>query len=232
MPETALSARSITKHHIRPDHTRITALQDVDLDLFAGEVVALVGRSGSGKSTLLHVLGTLAAPDTGRLRIADIDVDPSDDRATARLRREHVGHVFQHAGLLPQLTAEENVALPSTDGVRGGLAAARRLLCQVGLGARLTHRPAHLSGGEQQRVAVARAIVNRPSVLLADEPTGSLDEATEREVMALLRSIAEDGCAVLIVTHNELVAAEADRVLRLDSGQLSNDVLSRKEVSA
>jgi putative ABC transport system ATP-binding protein len=204
----------------------VDALRSVDLQVCRGEFVALVGPSGSGKSTVLNLIGGLDRPTNGQVWFNGIELGSSDERTLTRHRRQHVGFVFQSFNLLPRLTAEENVALPLMfTGVpeKERLSRARTLLRRVGLGARLTHRPTQLSGGEQQRVAVARALVGQPLLLLADEPTGNLDTATGAGIMALLRELnQEQSLTLLVVTHDPEVAAFADRVIRLRDGKVKS----------
>ena len=203
---------------------RLTVLHDVDLTVEAGEMLAIVGASGVGKSTLLHVLGGLDVFDAGAVRIGDRAIERMDDEARVRFRNEHVGFVFQFHHLLAEFSALENVEMPLR--IAGWPAADRHarataLLARVGLADRAEHRPGMLSGGEQQRVAVARAIVLRPSLLLADEPTGNLDEATAADLHQLLREMhREHGLTSIIVTHNTAIAASCDRTLRLEGGRL------------
>jgi ABC-type lipoprotein export system ATPase subunit len=194
----------------------------VSIELHPGELVALVGRSGCGKSTLLHLAGGLADPDAGRISVAGSDLGRLSARDRAALRRRHVGFVFQAFHLLSGLTAEENVALPLVlDGARDAVDAARELLDRVGLGHRRSHYPAELSGGEMQRVAIARALICRPGLVLADEPTGSLDSLTGASVLSVLQSmVSEAGAAMLLATHDHKVASRADRVLTLSDGRL------------
>jgi lipoprotein-releasing system ATP-binding protein len=202
----------------------LVVLNGLDLSIEAGEMVAIVGASGVGKSTLLHVLGGLDAFDAGAVRIGGADLGRQDDEGRVRFRRQHVGFVFQFHHLLPEFSALENVDMPLRIAGRPAAerdAAARALLSRVGLAARADHRPGALSGGEQQRVAVARALVGRPALLLADEPTGNLDEQTASELHALLREMhAEHGLTSVIATHNSALAAACDRVLRLEGGRL------------
>jgi lipoprotein-releasing system ATP-binding protein len=204
--------------------TLLTVLRDVDLQVDAGEMVAIVGASGVGKSTLLHVLGGLDRVDRGTIAIGDTDITGMPDEQIVSFRNRHVGFVFQFHHLLPEFTALENAEMPMRI-ARVPIADARpraeELLRRVGLGDRLTHRPGMLSGGEQQRVAVGRALVMRPSVLLADEPTGDLDEATADALHHLLRDMHRDfGLTSIIATHNSRLAAACDRVLRLQEGRL------------
>jgi lipoprotein-releasing system ATP-binding protein len=203
---------------------RLHVLRDVDLDVRRGEMVAIVGASGVGKSTLLHLLGGLDRADSGSIRIGDTDLLSLTDSALVAFRNQHVGFVFQFHHLLPEFDARENVEMPMRI-ARLPLGEAHQrateLLTRVGLGDRVTHRPGMLSGGEQQRVAVSRALVMRPALLLADEPTGDLDEATGDTLHGLLREMhGEHGLTSVIATHNPRLAAACDRVLRLERGQL------------
>jgi lipoprotein-releasing system ATP-binding protein len=204
---------------------RVEVLHDLTLAVERGEMLAITGASGVGKSTLLHVLGGLDAFDAGEVRIADMRIDRMDDQARVAFRNRHVGFVFQFHHLLPEFSAIENVEMPLR--IAGAPASerearARALIERVGLSHRATHRPGALSGGEQQRVAVARALVCHPAVLLADEPTGNLDERTAAELQALLRDMhREHGLTSVIVTHNPALAAACDRTLRLEHGRLS-----------
>jgi lipoprotein-releasing system ATP-binding protein len=202
----------------------LTVLRDLDLAVDAGEMVAIVGASGVGKSTLLHVLGGLDRADAGTVVIGDADLTALPDPAVVTFRNRHVGFVFQFHHLLPEFSALENAEMPMRI-ARIPLADARRraeeLLRRVGLGERLTHRPGMLSGGEQQRVAVARALVMRPAVLLADEPTGDLDELAAESLHGLLRDMHHSyHLTSIIATHNSQLAARCDRVLRLQDGRL------------
>jgi lipoprotein-releasing system ATP-binding protein len=205
---------------------RLHVLRDLDLAVEKGEMLAIVGASGVGKSTLLHVLGGLDRPDSGDVRVGDVDVGRVDDAQLVAFRNQHVGFVFQFHHLLPEFTAIENAEMPLRI-ARMKTAVARpraeALLVRVGLGERLDHRPGMLSGGEQQRVAVARALVMQPALLLADEPTGDLDENTADGLHTLLREMhAEFGLTAIIATHNPRLAQQCDRVLRLESGRLTS----------
>jgi lipoprotein-releasing system ATP-binding protein len=205
---------------------RIDVLKGVDLEIGAGEIVALLGPSGSGKSTLLQAVGLLEGGFAGRISIGGERVEALDNRGRTRVRRERLGFVYQFHHLLPDFSARENVILAGLVAGRSeGEAAARAdsLLTRLGLGARLTHRPSQLSGGEQQRVAVGRALANEPLLVLADEPTGNLDEATAEKVLAeFLALVREQGSSALVATHNEALAARMDRVVRLHEGRLQD----------
>jgi lipoprotein-releasing system ATP-binding protein len=202
----------------------LDVLRDLDLSVESGEMLAIVGASGVGKSTLLHVLGGLDQFDSGTVRIGDAAIHQMDDEERVAFRNRRVGFVFQFHHLLPEFTALENVEMPlRIAGVPADerTRRARELLARVGLSDRATHRPGALSGGEQQRVALARALVSRPLLLLADEPTGNLDEATASDLQALLREMhREHGLTSVIVTHNSVLAASCDRVLRLEGRRL------------
>ncbi|WP_330310175.1 MULTISPECIES: ABC transporter ATP-binding protein [unclassified Streptomyces] len=216
---------------------RVDVLRGVDLTVRGGEVTALVGHSGSGKTTLLHILGLLTPPDSGRVFVADIDgADPVDtaglpDGALADLRRSRLGFVFQSYNLLPQHSALRNVVLPFTGRRAEGEARARTLLARVGLAERADHLPSELSGGEQQRVALARALINDPPAVLADEPTGNLDTESEDVLLGLFRELADEGRAVLLVTHNPSVSEFADVVHRLEKGTFTQ-VAAEKPATA
>ena len=203
---------------------RLHVLRDLELSVERGEMVAIVGASGVGKSTLLHVLGGLDRPDSGEVRVGDVDVGRVSDAALVAFRNRHVGFVFQFHHLLPEFSAVENAEMPlriARMPAANSRPLAERLLARVGLGERLAHRPGMLSGGEQQRVAVARALVMQPSLLLADEPTGDLDEATADALHALLRDMhREFGLTAIIATHNPRLAQQCDRTLRLEGGRL------------
>jgi ABC-type lipoprotein export system ATPase subunit len=197
-------------------------LDEADLEVAAGELVAVVGPSGSGKSTLLHLLGALDRADAGRIEVAGRRIDGRSERALTALRRDLIGFVFQFFHLVPELTGEENVLLPARANGGGARAArrARALIDELGLREAAGRRPHELSGGEQQRLAVARALVNEPRVVLADEPTGNLDASAGAAVLELLRAIPSPDRAVLLVTHDPAATAIADRVLRLVDGKL------------
>ena len=204
----------------------VTALADVSLRVSAGEYLSIVGPSGCGKSTLLHVLGCVDVPTAGALRFQDRDVATLPDAERSRLRLREIGFVFQRFFLLPMLTAWENVELPQAE---AGIARAERrartaeLLDYVGLAARAGHRPSELSGGEMQRVAIARALANRPRLLLADEPTGELDQTTGGQVADLLDRLHHDGTAVVVVTHDAVMAERAPRLVHMRDGRIVED---------
>ena len=217
--------RAVTKVYPMGD-APVRALDGIDLDIVRGEYLGVVGPSGSGKTTLMELVGCLSRPSAGTYEFEDRRVDALDDTALAALRGERIGFVFQTFNLLPRLTALENVELPllyrrvrrQERRVR-----ARALLEQVGLGGRMRHRPNELSGGERQRVAIARALVNRPSVILADEPTGNLDTATGEAIMTLLEELHRGGQTIIVVTHDPRVAARVQRVVGLRDGRVERD---------
>jgi lipoprotein-releasing system ATP-binding protein len=223
MSEPVLQTRNLRRSFTQGDVT-IHVLRGVELAIMPGEIVALLGPSGSGKSTLLQAVGLLEGGFDGEIRLAGRDAARLDDAGRTELRREALGFVYQFHHLMPDFDAVENVMMPQL--VRGTEVADARtratdLLSTLGLGSRLEHRPAKLSGGEQQRVAVARALANRPPLVLADEPTGNLDEATSDKVFAEFLSLVRDeGSSALVATHNERLAARMDRVVRLHEGHL------------
>ena len=225
MSDAALELRGIAKTYNRGTPAAVEVLTGVDLSLAAGEVVALVAPSGAGKSTLLHIAGLLDTPDAGEVRIGGVAMAGLPDRRRTAIRRGEVGFVYQFHHLLPEFSALENILLPQlAHGAtrRTAEARARDLLARVGLAGRAGHRPAALSGGEQQRVAFCRALANAPRLLLADEPTGNLDPATADTVFATLMDVVRDtGLAALVATHNPDLAARMDRIVRLDGGVLA-----------
>ncbi|KRB79783.1 ABC transporter [Sphingomonas sp. Root710] len=224
MSDAVLDVRGLSRTFHQAD-VAIHVLRQVDLAIQPGEIVALLGPSGSGKSTLLQAVGLLEGGFEGSIRIAGEEAAKADAQGRTRIRRDRLGFVYQFHHLLPDFTATENVVLPQL--IHGAETAAAReraesLLSTLGLSQRLTHRPSQLSGGEQQRVAVARALANRPALVLADEPTGNLDEATADIVLAeFLRLVRQEGSAALVATHNERLAQRMDRVVRLHDGHLS-----------
>ncbi|HEY9334717.1 MAG TPA: ABC transporter ATP-binding protein [Kribbella sp.] len=202
--------------------TAVQALRGVSVQIEAGQLTAVMGPSGSGKSTLMHILAGLDRPTSGSVRIDDIEITTLGDDALTKLRRQHIGFIFQFFNLLPMLTARDNVLLPLTiAGTKPDPQFFGDLIERVGLTDRLDHRPAELSGGQQQRVAIARALVSRPTVVFADEPTGNLDSRTSGEILTLMRSSVEEyGQTLVMVTHDARAAALADRVLYLADGEI------------
>jgi putative ABC transport system ATP-binding protein len=219
-----VSARNVTRIY-GEGPTAVHALRDVTLDIERGKLTAVMGPSGSGKSTLMHILAGLDRPTSGDVQLAGTSIVDLEDTALTRLRREHMGFVFQFYNLLPMLTAEENIRLPlMLAGEKPEPAFFTELINKVGLADRLDHRPSELSGGQQQRVAIARALVTRPTVVFGDEPTGNLDSKTGAEILELLRSSVEDyGQTLVIVTHDAAAAARADRILFLADGEIVKD---------
>jgi lipoprotein-releasing system ATP-binding protein len=211
-------------HNIHKSYGHLAILKGVDLQVQRGEIVSIVGKSGSGKSTLLHILGTLDPADSGQLQIADTTVNVLKTNQLADFRNRHIGFVFQFHHLLPEFTALENVCIPAYIGKKNPSEVRQRaesLLQYLGLGERMTHKPTELSGGEQQRVAVARALINQPDVIFADEPTGNLDSAASRDMHQLIRQLRDDyGQAFVIVTHNQELADLSDRCLEMRDGVL------------
>jgi putative ABC transport system ATP-binding protein len=215
---------------------QVQALNQVTLAIDAGEFVAIMGPSGSGKSTLLYLLGGLEKPTSGKVWINQTDLNTMNDDQLSRLRRQHIGFVFQFFNLIPVLTAQENVAIPLIlDGVSRPEATRRADLAleKVGLSGRTLHRPAELSGGEQQRVAIARALVTEPALILGDEPTGNLDSHSGDEVVSLLRNVVDQwGRTLVVVTHDPRVAAHADRIIFLKDGQIVDENLLKGQANA
>lgn len=220
-----LELAGITKGYNRGKPSEVIVLRGVDLRVARGEVVALVAPSGAGKSTLLHIAGLLDTPDAGSVRLDGREMGGLSDRARTEARRDEVGFIYQFHHLLPEFSALENVVIPQlANGVAKGAAEARarELLEKVGVGPRAGHRPAALSGGEQQRVAFCRALANAPKLLLADEPTGNLDPGTSDQVFGVLMDLVRStGLSALIATHNLELAARMDRVVRLSAGQVT-----------
>jgi putative ABC transport system ATP-binding protein len=223
--EAIVSARNLARRYGSGD-TAVDALRGVSLDVQQGELVAVMGPSGSGKSTLMHLLAGLDQPTEGTVEIAGNDITTMSDTELTKLRRAHIGFVFQFFNLLPMLTAEENVTLPlRIAGKKVDAAWLDRVLDQVGLADRRAHRPSELSGGQQQRVAIARALLSKPSVLFADEPTGNLDSTTSAEILEVLRAAVEGyGQTTIMVTHDAKAAAIADRILFLADGQIVREL--------
>lgn len=215
----------ITLTDITKTYGPLTVLDHISLDITPGQITAIVGPSGAGKTTLLQIAGSLASPDSGRVCYDGTDITTMRDKTLSRFRNQNIGFVFQFHRLLPEFTALENVSLPALIGGRRRREAeqeARRLLERLGLGGRLDHRPAQLSGGERQRCAIARALVNHPTVVLADEPTGSLDSHNRTEVQEIFRRLrSELGQTFVIVTHDPTMAAVADRVVSMADGRIT-----------
>ena len=220
-----VSARNLIKRYGQGD-SHVDALRGVSLEIEEGRMTAVMGPSGSGKSTLMHILAGLDQPTEGTVTIAGLEISSMSDRELTRLRRRHIGFVFQFFNLLPMLTAEENIVLPlSIAGEKPDRAWVEELLETVGIADRRTHRPSELSGGQQQRVSIARALLPRPTVLFADEPTGNLDSTTSRDLLELLRdSVDELGQTIVMVTHDPQAAAQADRILFLADGSIVKEI--------
>ncbi|WP_050526039.1 ABC transporter ATP-binding protein [Pseudorhodobacter aquimaris] len=224
MSDVMLSLENVTKAYNKGKPAEVVVLRGASLSVARGEVVALVAPSGAGKSTLLHIAGLLDTADSGQMRLDGTDLAGLSDRARTQARRRDVGFIYQFHHLLPEFTALENIILPQlANGTprKEAEARARMLLDQVGVGPRADHRPAALSGGEQQRIAFCRALANGPRLLLADEPTGNLDPGTSDQVFgALMTLVRETGLSALIATHNMELAARMDRVVRLEAGRV------------
>ena len=221
----AVAARALTRRY-GDGESAVDALRGVSLEVPAGQFTAVMGPSGSGKSTLMHLLAGLDRPTAGTVHVGGQDISVMSDRQLTKLRRRHIGFVFQSFNLLPTLTAEENICLPlAIARVKPAAADLDSLIERIGLSERRDHRPSELSGGQQQRVAIARALIARPTVLFADEPTGNLDSAAGADVLALLRdAVAIDGQTTVMVTHDPRAAAAADRVLFLADGRIVGDL--------
>jgi putative ABC transport system ATP-binding protein len=229
-PRTVAAAPVVSAHNLTRQYgegeTAVHALRGVSVEVAGGELTAVMGPSGSGKSTLMHILAGLDKPTDGDVWIADTNIGELNDTKLTRLRREHIGFIFQFFNLLPMLTAKENIVLPlSIAGEKPDPAWLEELTTAVGLTERLSHRPSELSGGQQQRVAIARALVSKPTVMFADEPTGNLDSRTSSEILALLReSVSSYGQTTVMVTHDAHAAAIADRILFLADGLIVKDL--------
>jgi len=219
--------RDVQKFYYKPDGTvMVKALRGVDIEIHEGEYVAIMGASGSGKSTLMNLLGCLDQPTEGQYLLAGKDINEMDDEGLSQFRGRTIGFVFQAFNLIPQLTVEDNVAVPLFyQGIEAGERRRRAIekLTLVGLGDRLGHRPRELSGGQQQRVAIARSLVAEPRVLMADEPTGNLDSRTGEEILTLFEKLHAGGMSILMVTHDDSVADRCERVIRLKDGLVEWD---------
>jgi putative ABC transport system ATP-binding protein len=225
-----ISLQHITKSYVL-EKVVIPALKEVNLSIYKNEYVALMGPSGSGKSTLMNILGALDTPSGGKYYLNGNDVSVMTDNELAVIRNKEIGFVFQTFNLMPRMNALENVALPLIYAGKGRASReerAKEMLQAVGLGDRMDHRPNELSGGQKQRVAIARALVNRPSIILADEPTGNLDSKTSVEIMAIFDKIHREGNTVIIVTHEEDISLFAHRIVRLRDGEVATDVINEK----
>lgn len=214
-----------------PGENEVRALDDVSLNINTGEFVAIIGQSGSGKSTLMNMLGCLDTPTSGTYILSGKDVSSLNDNALSEIRNQQIGFIFQGFNLISNLTALENVALPLI--YRGLPAAERQQLAYdalkiVGLEHRIKHKPAEMSGGQQQRVAIARAIAAKPPVILADEPTGNLDSSSTKEIMKILHELHETGRTIILITHDDQIAANARRVVRIMDGRIESDITREK----
>lgn len=222
-----IKIEKLCKSFQRPGEDVLHVLRDLDFCVDAGEFVAIVGASGSGKTTLMNILGLLDRADSGGYELHDRSVENLSSEERAKVRNETIGFVFQQFHLLPRTTATENVELPLLYSTRADMdisKKAREALCRVGLEERLTHYPSELSGGQQQRVAIARALVNDPGIILADEPTGNLDQESGRQIMNLFTELNRNGSTILLITHDEAIASAASRVVRIADGQLQEAI--------
>lgn len=232
-PKPVISVRNLTKTY-QMGTTVVKALQSIDLDIFTNEFIALMGPSGSGKSTLMNLLGCLDTPTEGQYILGGENVAEMDDNQLANVRNRKIGFVFQTFNLLPRLSALENVALPL---VYAGVNKEKRtersrtVLETVGLGDRVEHKPNELSGGQRQRVAVARALVNDPTIILADEPTGNLDSKTSEEIMEMFENLHRAGNTIILVTHEPDIAEYAHRIVRLKDGMIESDIRTQDKVA-
>ena len=223
-----IKIQELCKSFQRPGEDVLHVLRDLDFCVDAGEFVAIVGASGSGKTTMMNIVGLLDRADSGNYELHGRSAENLSPEERARVRNETIGFVFQQFHLLPRTTATENVELPllySSQSDTNISKKAREALCRVGLEERLTHYPNELSGGQQQRVAIARALVNDPGIILADEPTGNLDQKSGSQIMGLFRELNRNGSTILLITHDEAVASAASRVVRIENGQLTEALM-------
>lgn len=226
--ESLIRVKELCKIY-NPGENEVRALDDVNLEIHTGEFVAIIGQSGSGKSTLMNMLGCLDVPSSGEYFLNGVDVSTMKDNELADVRNKEIGFIFQGFNLISNLTALENVELPLI--YRGVDRKERKKLSEealsmVGLGNRMEHKPTEMSGGQQQRVAIARAIAARPPVILADEPTGNLDSSSSKEILGILKGMHEDGRSVILITHDNGIAAQAKRVIRILDGKIESDTLN------
>jgi putative ABC transport system ATP-binding protein len=229
VPEPAMIVLEAVSKIYRTGSIEVRALDHVDLQIHPGEMIAIMGHSGSGKSTMMNILGCLDAPTEGNYLLDGVDVVSLNDKQLAKIRNRKIGFVFQSFNLIPRTTAARNVELPLVyAGISGRRARAVAALEQVGLGNRATHLPNELSGGQQQRVAIARALVTDPSMILADEPTGALDSTSTQDIMKLLVELNDGGRTIVIITHEDDVAAYASRVVTLEDGRVISDATQRQ----
>ena len=231
MMGTLVEIRDVCKVY-NPGENEVRALDHINVNIDTGEYVAIIGQSGSGKSTLMNMLGCLDVPTSGMYRLHGQNVSEMDDDELSDIRNKEIGFIFQGFNLIPNLTAIENVELPLIYrgvGKSKRMELSRKALEKVGLGHRLDHKPSEMSGGQQQRVAIARAIAQAPPIILADEPTGNLDSHSTQEIMGILRELYEEGRTVILITHDNEIAAKAKRVIKIKDGHIEADTIGGKE---
>jgi putative ABC transport system ATP-binding protein len=231
MMGTLVEIRDVCKVY-NPGENEVRALDHINVNIDTGEYVAIIGQSGSGKSTLMNMLGCLDVPTSGMYRLHGQNVSEMDDDELSDIRNKEIGFIFQGFNLIPNLTAIENVELPLIYrgvGKSKRMELSRKALEKVGLGHRLDHKPSEMSGGQQQRVAIARAIAQAPPIILADEPTGNLDSHSTQEIMGILRELYEEGRTVILITHDNEIAAKAKRVIKIKDGHIEADTIEGKE---